>query len=79
MEETFVVYSKEGCKYCDKIVQIFEAKNIPYEKLTLHEDYSKSEYFNRFGRSTFPRVTLNDKLIGGASETAQYLVDNGYV
>ena len=79
MTDGFVVYSKIGCGYCDKIVQLLEIKNIPYVKYTLHEDFTKLDFFNQFGRTSFPRVTHNGELVGGASETAQYLVDNGYV
>ena len=77
--EDFVVYSKPGCGYCTKIVTLLDTKGIVYTKLTLNEDYTKEEFIEKFGKSTFPRITHNGELVGGFMETAQYLVNNGYV
>ena len=57
--KNFVVYSKDGCPYCDKIQQV---------------DFAKEEFYNEFGQgSTFPRVICNDEILGGCNETIQWL------
>lgn len=75
----FKIYSKVGCTYCEKLALLMDQHDIPYQKLTLDVDYNVDEFVEKFGRSTFPRVLLEEELIGGMKETAQYLVKNGYV
>ena len=76
----FVVYSKTGCGYCTKLVDFLSQKNIPHTKLMLGEDYTTEEFVAKFGHgSTFPRVLLDEELIGGMKDTVKYLVENGHV
>ena len=57
-----------------------DQNNIAYTKLTLGVDYTTEEFIIKFGRgSTFPRVLLDEELIGGMRETVTYLVENKYV
>lgn len=76
----FVVYSKSGCGYCNRLVDFLEQKDIPYTKLMLGEDYTVDQFISQFGQgSTFPRVLHNEELIGGMKDTVKYLVENNYV
>lgn len=76
----FVVYSKSGCGYCNRLVDFLEQKDIPYTKLMLGEDYTVEEFVSQFGHgSTFPRVLHNEELIGGMKDTVKYLVEQKYV
>ena len=76
----FVVYSKSGCGYCNRLVDFLEQKDIPYTKLMLGEDYTTEEFVAKFGHgSTFPRVLQNEELIGGMKDTVKYLVEQKYV
>jgi len=75
----FLIYSKVGCTYCEKLAALMDQHNIQHNKLTLGEDYTIDDFVEKFGRSTFPRVLFGDEVIGGMRETAQYLVKNGYV
>ena len=77
--EDFVVYSKPSCPYCTKVAAVLDSKGISYTKLTLEEDYTRDEFLDKFGKSTFPRVLHNGELVGGFMETVNYLVQNGYV
>jgi glutaredoxin len=80
MSSEFIVYSKTGCGYCTKLVGFLEQKEIPYVKLMLGEDYSTEEFIAKFGHgSTFPRVLLDEEIIGGMKDTVTYLVENKYV
>jgi len=76
----FTVYSKVGCDYCDAVEKLLTIKKIAYEKRILNVDYTRDEFIEQFGVTTFPRV-LNEEgeLIGGAKETAVYLKKNGLV
>ena len=57
-----------------------DSKGIEYKEYKLGTDYIVEEFVNKFGRnSTFPRVLLDDEVIGGMKETLIYLKSNGYV
>ena len=76
----FEIYSKAGCSFCDKLKQFMDSKGIEYKEYKLGTDYIVEEFVNKFGRnSTFPRVLLDDEVIGGMKETLIYLKSNGYV
>ena len=79
MEEKFLIYSKVGCVFCEKLAHFMEQNGIEYTKLTLDEDYTRDEFLNKFGQSTFPRVLHGEELIGGMKEAVKYLAKNGYV
>ena len=70
----FTVYSKSGCPYCTKVEQVLklaEQKHIVYK---LDRDYTREEFYSKFGvGSTFPQVVVDDRKIGGCSETVKYL------
>ena len=77
---TFVVYSKDGCPYCTKVEQVLKLAELKYVIYKLDTDYSRQEFYEKFGRgSTFPKVTCDDKTIGGCTETVQYLRENKLV
>ena len=79
MSQKFLIYSKVGCGFCDKLSEFMDQKGIEYTKLTLGEDYTSNEFVEKFGQGTFPRVLLDEELIGGMKETETYLVKNKYV
>ena len=71
---TFTVYSKPGCPYCTKVKQVFDLTEQKYVIYTLDIDYTKEEFYNKFGEgSTFPQVITEDQSIGGCSETIKFL------
>ena len=76
----FIIYARDGCKYCDKLAAVMGKRDIPYTKLMLGEDYTRDEFIEQFGdQGTFPRVLHEGELIGGMTETVKYLSENNYV
>lgn len=76
----FVVYSREGCPFCVKAVQILEMTGQNYREYKLGVDFTREEFYNQFGTgSTFPRVVLDDELIGGCTETVRWLQEQKVV
>lgn len=70
----FVIYSKEGCSYCDKIRQVLKLTNQNYRTYELGVDFQKEEFYNEFGEgSTLPQIICNGKILGGCNETIQWL------
>jgi glutaredoxin 3 len=73
----FTVYSKDGCPYCSKVERVLQLGNFEYEVKKLNTDFNREEFYSQFGNgSTFPRVLLNDELIGGCTETVRYLTES---
>lgn len=73
----FILYSKVGCIHCETIEKVFKAKQITFDKKILNIDFSRQDFFDKFGNKTFPRVIKDDDIIGGAKETVVYLKANG--
>ena len=71
---TFIVFSKDGCPSCmkvQKVLQLAEVKHVIYK---VNRDFTIDEFVQNFGRdATYPKVVLEDKLIGGCVETVKYL------
>ena len=44
----FTVYSKVGCPYCEKIVQVLELSDLPHVVYTLDEDFTREEFIDEF-------------------------------
>jgi glutaredoxin len=73
----FTIYSKDGCPYCSKVEKVLNLSNLQYEVKKLDVDFNREDFYNKFGKgATFPRVLLNDSLIGGCNETVMYLLEN---
>lgn len=76
----FTVYTKIGCPYCTKVIAALGLAEQQFVEYKLGRDFDRVEFYEQFGRgSTFPRVVLNDDLIGGCQETVKYLRENNLV
>ena len=76
----FTVYSKDGCPFCTKVVQVLELAKLNHVVYELDEHFNRDEFYCQFGNgSTFPQVVLNGTNLGGCTETVQYLKENKLV
>ena len=76
----FTIYSKENCPYCHKVKTVLELTGSTFKTYTLNEDFSKEDFYEKFGKgSTFPQVLCNDEKIGGAVDTIKFLRKNQVV
>lgn len=77
---TFTVYSKDGCPFCTKVERVLQLAELKYVVYKLGSDFTKNEFYQEFGKgSTFPRVVMDDKILGGCTETVKYLKENNLV
>lgn len=77
---TFVVYSKDHCPYCVKVARALELAEVKHVIYKLDRDFTKKEFYEKFGGgTTFPRVLVDDTLVGGCQETVAYLRENKLV
>ena len=76
----FAVYSKDGCPYCTKVVQVLELAKLNHVVYKLGNQFNKDAFYGEFGNgSTFPQVVVNGKKLGGCNETVKYLKENHIV
>ena len=69
-----MVYSKEGCDYCERIKTVLRLTGCTYVVYNLEEDFTREEFIAEFGEgSTFPQVSCDGKKIGGSVETVKFL------
>ena len=79
-DKKFYIYSMKGCGFCDRLVEFMEEKRIPFEKFTLDDDYSRSEFTIKFGcQASFPQVIHENQKIGGMKDTVRYLMERKHV
>ena len=72
--KNFTVYSKEGCPYCQQILEVLGISELNYVEYKLDEHFSKEAFYQQFGEgATFPQVVLNNENLGGAQESIRYM------
>ena len=76
----FAVYSKDGCPYCTKVVQVLELAKLNHVIYKLDQNFDRKSFYGEFGNgSTFPQVVMNGRKLGGCMETVKYLKENNMV
>ena len=76
----FTVYSKQGCPFCTKVVQVLQLSKLNHVVYELDHDFDKQSFYGQFGHgSTFPQVVVDATNLGGCTETIQYLKKNKLV
>ena len=76
----FTIYSKDGCPYCTKVEQVLQLTQLQYVIYKLNEDFTREEFYSEFGEgSTFPQVIVDEKHLGGCSDTVKYLKEQNLV
>ena len=76
----FTVYSKEGCPFCTKVVQVLQLAKLNHVGYELDDHFDRKSFYGQFGQgSSFPQVVLNGTNLGGCTETVKYLKENKLV
>lgn len=78
MHNTFEIYTKDDCIFCDAAKELLSRKGVVYDEYKLGVDFTKVEIAHRLGvdvnsRITMPQVFVNyDKPIGGYENLIEY-------
>ena len=76
----FTVYSKSGCPYCTKILEILSLQKFNFVEYKLDQDFDRPSFQQEFGSdATFPQVLINGQKMGGCTETVKYLREHNMV
>ena len=74
MESQVVVYSKEGCQECERLVSLLNHVGREYMEYVQGEDYTEVEFRSEFGEGAeYPQVTVGYSHIGGLKDFLSYL------
>ena len=78
--KNFTVYSKDGCPYCQQIIEVLNLSGLNYVEYKLGEHFDRQSFYGQFGQgSTFPQVVMDHQNLGGCTETVQYLKEKQLV
>ena len=70
----FTVYSKDGCPYCQKIIEVLGLSELNYVEYKLDIDFTREAFYGQFGDdATFPQVVMDHKNLGGCQESIRYM------
>ena len=76
----FTVYSRDGCPFCVKVVQVLQLAELKYVEYKLGREFDRESFYGQFGQgSTFPQVVLDNKNLGGCTETVKYLQEHNLI
>ena len=76
----FLIYSKENCPYCHKVKTVLELTGSKFETYTLDDDFTKEQFYDKFGEgSTFPQVLYDGTKVGGCVDTIKFLKEQKIV
>lgn len=76
----FTVYSKNGCPYCTKVINVLQLAELKFVEYKLGRDFDKGQFYDVFGQgSTFPQVLKDQEKLGGCVDTVKYLRENKLV
>ena len=76
----FTVYSREGCPYCVKIVEVLKLAELRFVEYKLDRDFTREAFYGQFGNgSTFPQVVKDGTNLGGCTDTVKYLQEQNLV
>ena len=72
--KNFTVYSKDGCPYCQQILEVLGISELNYVEYKLDQDFTREAFYEQFGNgATFPQVVLNSENLGGCQESIKYM------
>lgn len=72
-DNVWFVYTKDGCKYCEKTLDLLENNNETYtvKSCTSKNDINSTTLEQIGSHSTFPMIFRNDEFIGGYTEFSE--------
>ena len=71
------VYSRDGCVFCNKVKVALDSYNLDYNEYMLGNDFNREYFIDTFGEnSSFPRVVIDGNVVGGYTDTVNYLNSN---
>jgi len=71
---TAIVWSKDGCPFCDQAKSLLKIKGIEFEERNVSQDWTKEQLLEAVPTATtVPQIFLDDAYIGGFTELRKHL------
>jgi len=75
-----VIYTTVGCIYCEKIKELMKRADVEYTNILVGKDITREEFKIKYPFAPgFPYTTIDEKEIGGITETVKLFVEKGLV
>ena len=84
MTKEFFVYSKPNCPWCSLVLHVLDIATVPVVHSKIDEAEERAAFMKDIqhvyntDQNTFPVVFVDDTLIGGCTETIEWLKTNNY-
>jgi glutaredoxin 3 len=64
------VYTTDPCSFCSAVKGLLKSRGLEFAEINLSKDpEGRAELARKTGMMTFPQVLVEDRLIGGFTET----------
>ena len=71
---TTIVWSKDGCTFCEQAKRLLMRNSIAFEERKLGQGWSKDDLLKAVPNArTVPQIFINDRLVGGYNELKLHL------
>jgi len=69
-----VIWSKNGCTYCEKAKALLKAKNITFEERNINNGWTKEQLLEAVPNArTVPQIFFDNELVGGFDDLTKKL------
>jgi glutaredoxin 3 len=66
------IYTRAGCPFCERAVELFERLETPFEEIRLDRDPAlRARLSAQYDWRTVPMIVLNDRFLGGFDDVAK--------
>ena len=75
-----IIYTTSGCIYCNKIKELMKRADVEFTQILVGKDISLEEFKMKYPFAQgFPYTIIDEKEIGGLTETVKLFVEKGLV
>jgi glutaredoxin len=73
MENKIIVFSRQGCKYCDNAKNFLNELQLPFNEIKLkpsdkNYECKRDQLFHYYKHYSYPVIVINNELVGGYSD-----------
>jgi len=69
MSDNIVVWSKDGCGFCEATKKLLTDRDLPFEERnTDREEFTVQEFKEATNGQSYPQVVVGDVVVGGFHE-----------
>jgi len=73
----YVIYTKDGCSFCEKSKRLLRSKSIGYDEIDLayQTQAQIKELIAKTGVRTLPQIFVDGQYVGGFAELQQMMIE----